>query len=457
MEPLVAISSAWVVVGLLLLALVALGLAALGWQRSQRRMPRAASPLTGPNDLDRLGLSEVRPAAAPPPSAAAPAAPDPEPTPAQPLEAAPDRMNPHDDAPLDETGVSSARPARSARPAETASPTPPGPSLPPDPYAAPQSSLWNGVAPEAVTLLLASLRAALHAQSVALLRYDEGGDVYAVDALAGRGPETRTGAIPAAGSALHQVPGDRSISLLEDDALGALQYHDDPSERVGHAAALALDGLAARTLLVADGAAGSAPFAARHLTLFGEYADLLSHLLGAGSETQGDTPPDASAVDAPGAVEMEAVAGAAPEEAAPEDAEPIRPRAEIIAEEMAAARAAERPLALALVVPHDAEAVAKEGRAAVRAAEHALFERLRGVEGSARVEHFGELMAGVFCHSGPTFVEAWAERVAASGSPVHVGVALLRARHLDAEALRADAAAALRAAYDRGEDCVILE
>jgi triphosphoribosyl-dephospho-CoA synthetase len=124
---------------------------------------------------------------------------------------------------------------------------------------------------------------------------------------------------------------------------------------------------------------------------------------------------------------------------------------------MAAARASDRPLALALVVLRDTEAIEARGRKAVAAAERALFERLRRAEGSARVERFGELMAGVFCHAGPAFVEGWVERVAAAGPPVHVGVALLRARHLDAESLRADAAAALRAAYERGEDCVILE
>src|SRR5690606_41505940 len=164
---------------------------------------------------------------------------------------------------------------------------------------------------------------------------------------------------------------------------------------------------------------------------------------------------DAEVEDAPFAALEGAEDAEADEE--PEASGPVRPRAEIIAEEMASARASERPLALALVVLRDAEVISGEGRAAVAEAEQALFERLRRVEGSGRVERFGELMAGVFCHAGPTFAEAWAERVAASGPPVHVGVALLRARHLDAEALRADAAAALRAAYEQGRDCVIME
>lgn len=448
MEPLVAISSAWLIVGLLLLALVALALAAYGWWQSQRRARRLPPSLAGSDDLDRLGLSEVRaaspsPRAEPLPEEPEPAA-DPTSAPTPPPEARPDSMDHFDDAPLDETGVSPARPARPAHP-----PAPAGPPPPPDPYVAPRSPLWKGRETKAVTLLLASLQAALRAQCIALLRHDEGGGTYAVEALVGMEADVRTDPISAADSALHQVPGDRSISLLEDDALDALRYHVDPSGGVGHAAALALDGLTARVLLVADGAPGTPSFAARHLTLLGEYADLLSHLLGAGSDAQADALPSDSDADVPEADVRD--------DEAQEDSKPIRPRADIIAEEMAAARAAERPLALALVVPRNAETVAKQGRKAVRDAEHALFERLREVDGSARVEHFGELMAGVFCHTGPTFVEAWAERVAADGMPVHIGVALLRARHLDAEALRTDAANALRAAYDRGEDCVILE
>jgi len=451
----------WLIVGLLALALLAFGLAAYGWQRSRRRPQHLASPLERDEELERLGLSEVRVRTTPRP-AAVPAMPDegdePQETRDAPDEApeadglkaaAPDDMEDFDDLEFDDTGVSAPRPVTPS------SPTPPPAAPPPrsGPHVAARSPLWDDADPDAVAALLASLGAALGAQGVALLRYDERDDAYAVDVLAGPVPAARTAPIPADGNALDQVPDDRSISLLEADALAALRYHADPAATVGHAAALAVDGPPERVLLVVDGAKGTAPFSARHLTLLGEYADLLGRLLGA---------PDAEERDADAAedAEVEAAVPAMaeePEAEVPEETGPVRPRAAIVAEEMAAARAAERPLALALVVLRDTEAIENSGRAAVAEAERALFERLRRIEGSKRVERFGELMAGVFCHAGPTFVESWAERVAAAGPPVHVGVALLRARHLDAEALRADAAAALRAAYEQGRDCVIME
>ena len=75
----------------------------------------------------------------------------------------------------------------------------------------------------------------------------------------------------------------------------------------------------------------------------------------------------------------------------------------------------------------------------------------------SRVEPFGELVVGVFSKAGPAFVEAWVERVEHSGPGVQIGVALLRARHRTPEAFRADAETALREAYERKEDCVIVE
>jgi hypothetical protein len=471
----------WLVVGLLVLALVAFGLAAYGWRQGLRapRRPEAA-PYKPEEELDRLGISEVRarvaPRAAHAPAAMAVAG-DGDgaweedeggdaPTANTNAWGGHDAMDDFDTEDFemddfDETGVSAPRPVASP---------PPGPAVAPrksaDPYVA-DSPLWGTADPDAVGALLRSLAAALGAQSVALLRYDARADAYAVDALAGPAADPRTGPIPAENNALHYVPNDRSISLLEADALDALRYHARPRAAVGHAAALAVEGPADRVLLVVDGPPATTPFAARQLTLLGEYADLLGRLLGGagstapGAATPGETPGEVEDAGGPEAVEpepeMPELETPELEAEAPEETWPVRPRADIIAEEMAAARATERPLALALVVLRDTEGLENRGRAAVAAAERALFERLRRVEGSKRVERFGELLAGVFCHAGPTFAESWAERVAAAGPPVHIGVALLRARHLDAEALRGDAAAALRAAYEQGRDCVIME
>jgi hypothetical protein len=366
---------------------------------------------------------------------------------------------------FDELGVSSARPAK---PRHAPAPAAPTAEDAPDPDgAAPAhegtvgqhldgaSPLWVGTDPDAVLYLLEALWGALGAQSVALLRHDDDDDVYRVDALISRASALSITPFPARGNLLHQVPPDRSISLLEDEALAALQYHTEPESAVSSGAALALDAPQARVLLVADGVPEQEPFSAHHLDLLGEYADLLSRLFSEASLHE----------DAPSAT-----GGEAPETDEPERAEresssssdevawpPVRPRSAILAEEMEAARTEERPLAFALVVPQNVEALAAGSAEAVAEAETQLFGRLYRVDGTARVERFGELLAGVFCYAGPAFVEAWAGRVAASGDPIHVGVAMLRARHADAEALRADAAAALREAYERGEVCVILE
>lgn len=515
---------AWLVVVLFALAFVALGLAAYGWQQSRRPARPAAKPAAKPSTrsparpqaqpsaprvreeaLDQLGLSEVRarapslelrpsvpevvPVAPDAPNRAWPE-PDDEPDTDPPLwtSSDPDFMDALDDDggfadlnEFDELGVSSARPVGTSKPAPEAKPAAkpaakPG-TLPPAAaartsaglYLAAASPLWAGANPDAVGPLLVSLGAALGAQSVALLRYDARAGTYAVDVLAGRAAEARTAPFPSDGNALHRVPDDRSISLLEDDALDALQYHARPRTSVGHAAALTVEGPPERVLLVVDGALSAAPFTERHLALLGDYADLLGRLLGrtdpsdagANEDEEAPEPPgavaDPFAPDEPEAAESEAAELEVDEPEADEEPVPVRPRADIIAEEIAAARTAERPLALALVALRDTEALEDAGGETVAEAEQALFERLRQVEGTARVERFGELLAGVFCYAGPALVEAWAEYVAASGPPVHVGAALLRARHLDAEALRADATAALRAAYERGEDCVILE
>ncbi len=481
---LAALDTTWLIAGLLALAVLAFGLALMGWRRSRRRRQQkalAGAPSRDP-DLEALGLSEVRPrpvasplpkrerddefrprtmtpravepadvqveAADAAPEAAPPLPPDDEPDEAL-LEAThdpedddsegpdsegPDSEGPDSEGPdleldpaleFDDAGVSAPRPVM--RPASR-----PGRM---SPHLAEASPLWRHAEPDAVGYLLESLWAALNAQSVALLRHDPASDTFAVEALVSRDPALQPEPFPARGNALRQVDGDGAITILEGDALGALRYHDHPRARVGYAAALALPE-APGVLLIADGGPDDASFSEAQLHRLGDYADLFGRLF-RGFDAEDDEP-DATAAPAP-------------------KAPAVRPRADIIAEEMAAARAHERPLALALVVPRDFDAIAAAGAEAVAEAEAQLFERLRAVEGSARVERFGEGMAGVFCHAGPAFVEAWAERVGAAGPPVSIGVALLRARHADPEALRTEAAAALHEAYQRGETCVILE
>lgn len=371
--------------------------------------------------------------------------------------------------------------------------------------------------PDAVAFLLESLWAAMHAQSVALLRLESQSSSYAVDALVSERVTRQIDLFPAGGNMLNLVADDTSISILEPDAFAALRYHANPVISVGHAVAIAVRGPKDRVLLVADVEPGGLPFDKQGLERFGDYADFLARLLPksreAGTPRNSIELPATTLRAAPVTRERisleDAIVGTIPDpqmddinvqpaleepmtalqtghsgptkerefvfdvEAAAQDDLPTfkvptfhqapkrngshQSRSEIIAEEMAAARATEEPLALALVVPYDAvELGAREGHV-VANAEEQLLERLRGVAGSSRVELFGELVVGVFCNAGPAFVEAWVERVEESGPAVQIGIALLRARHRTPEAFRADAETALREAYERKEDCVIVQ
>ncbi|NNF59226.1 MAG: hypothetical protein HKN04_13405, partial [Rhodothermaceae bacterium] len=326
------------------------------------------------------------------------------------------------------------------------------------------SPLWQGVDPDAAAYLLEALWTKMEAQSVALLRYEDEAHTYVVEALISQATALSTDDLRAAGNLLSEVPDDRSISLIETEALLSLKYHAHPDEAVGSGAALALNIPDARVLLVADQAKDGEPFDEEQLALLGSYADLLSRLFTERRVEGEDLPEVPARTEAIRPIEAKPAKPEPPaprKEAALNEAEetwpPVRPRSAILADEMAEARKEERPLAFALVVPEGVETLASGTAEAVAEAETQLFGRLHRVEGTARVERFGELLAGVFCYAGPAFVEAWATRVGNSGESVHIGVALLRARHTDPEMLRADAAAALREAYERGEPCVIVE
>lgn len=139
----------------------------------------------------------------------------------------------------------------------------------------------------------------------------------------------------------------------------------------------------------------------------------------------------------------------------------VRPRREIIAEEMIHARNEDYDLAMALIYLNRAEAIADEGDAAIRAAERLMESRLReSVEG--RIERFGELTYGVFYHG--TDVETWGGSIqhaffSTSGlldGGVSIGIAILEPHHESPQDFRQDAMQALSAAFESGS-CVILE
>ena len=513
----------WLIAGLLALAVLLLGLAVYGWRRRGKiaaEAERAESyQLTPEEEMKTLGIVAVRQMEEQPASPA-PRRDDPENDLVYlPFRSESPKLNQHAAGVVDELveedlrvegtgGVPRFSPTRTVAPVGNAESDSVGRH--PGTYLDQGSPLWppshSEASPDAVAFLLESLWAAMHAQSVALLRFDEQTSSYSVDALVSERVTRQISLFPAGGNVLNLVPDDTSISILEPGAFNALRYHANPMISVGHAVAIAVHGPRERVLLVADVEPGAEAFSRQCLDRFGDYADLLAELLlKAASEkhasdsqveydsghtpetleeaiggTLADHDEDVSDVRTT-SVEMESVAESVkPEhnfvfdvEAAAEDLKPNikmptfdppdgrngspRPRNEIIAEEMAAARQVQEPLAFALVVPRDAVEVAARGSRAIAEAEKRLLERLRGVAGSSRVEPFGELVVGVFSKAGPAFVEAWVERVEISGPPVQIGVALLRARHRTPEVFRADAETALREAYERKEDCVIVE
>ncbi len=516
----------WLIPGLLVLAMLVLGLAFYGWRR-RRQIAAAAKKMENqrisPEDeLKSLGIVAVRRLEEEPGTSLPP-----------PRTHEPDDDRVHlsmltdrseqvekttsiveellSEDGVEDVGAGVARfsPSRTGAPVDSA--TSFSMSRHPGVYLDQGSPLWHAsdpdASPDAVAFLLESLWAAMHAQSVALLRFNKTLSSYAVDALVSERVTRQVDLFPADGNMLNLVPDDKTISILEPDAFAALRYHSEPALFVGHAVAIAVLGPPDRVLLIADKEPGGAPFGAQSIERFGEFADLLASLLPTSYPEKGHAALEKESKTGywPAKLEQASVGtleensgdviealrspkeqkdtptrkdGVFPMvefdvEASSADAEPsikvptfhpprkingsTRTRNEIIAEEMAIARAREEPLALALVVPHNAVELATKGPRIVEEAEQQLIERLRDVAGSTRVELFGELVVGVFSKAGPAFVEAWVERVDESGPDVQIGVALLRARHHSPESFRADAEAALREAYEQKQDCVIVE
>ncbi len=142
----------------------------------------------------------------------------------------------------------------------------------------------------------------------------------------------------------------------------------------------------------------------------------------------------------------------------------VRPRREIIAEEIQRARASHSPLALALIYLNRAEAIADAGGKAISNAERTMANRLELAVNGGRLERFGELTYGIFQDEDVSEVEAWAlqlqDELVREGDcfegGVSIGIALLQDRHKDADDFRADATEALREAYETGA-CTIIE
>lgn len=143
--------------------------------------------------------------------------------------------------------------------------------------------------------------------------------------------------------------------------------------------------------------------------------------------------------------------------------DPMRPRHEIISEEIARARARGQELALALVLLNNAESVSKLGQGLIQQVEDSMLTSLQRSSLSHRVEKFGELMFGVFTDGRRPSLEVWHKQVRAAfeeddvnlDGGITIGIAVLSERHTDAIALREDARNALVEAFNRGGRTVI--
>lgn len=281
---------------------------------------------------------------------------------------------------------------------------------------------------------LQSLRASLGAKTVGLLRQPGPAPHYHIEALVSARPGTRDQGTfrtdvplltPAMASQPITVRPVGSSGGLSPNTLG--YYRDPDGIRQAAFAPIAIPDADAAFILVAD-ATDDRLDRARSRTLLIEFARLLGLLLD-------DAP--SSATDAPA----------------------VRPRREIIAEEMRQARIDDTPLALALVFLHRPD----EFDEAKDEAEEAFEAALKKASTPCRVERFGEMTYGVFYHDAAD-VDAWAARVqdALEANPtlpagdLSIGVALLQNRHQTPGDFRADANEALREAYESGA-CTILE
>lgn len=140
-----------------------------------------------------------------------------------------------------------------------------------------------------------------------------------------------------------------------------------------------------------------------------------------------------------------------------------RPRREIIADEMRAARSEGHPLALALVYLNSAEELAGFGDDVVERAEREMESVLNEVTDYGRVDRFGVLTYGVLYRGDVADVEAWSERVEQAfaiedsylSGGVTVGAAVLCEEHDGPDDLREDAKYAMQEAYQRGAFTIV--
>ncbi len=288
---------------------------------------------------------------------------------------------------------------------------------------------------------LQSIRAALGAQTVCLLKQSDESLHYHIEGVVSLNAYARSGGDFATKVPLIQTRDSKSAvgvhRVSKDDFTpGNLGYYREViAVKQLIVAAVPRPNAASSYFLLADSMQDGHLDKPRQRTLLRHFARLLGAIL-----HQGDSAEMLDAYDY------------------------VRPRREIISDEIEHARSREMPLALALVHLNNAEAVADQGEQEIRSAERSLASTLRRAARQARVERFGELTYGVFFYAGGPEVEAWAVELQrdleSNTGPIQggvsIGIAMLQERHKDADAFRQDATDALREAFETGT-CTIVE
>lgn len=417
-----------VAVVLLLVAVILLVMAVRKRRREAREPyvpPRRAE--TPEDELKSLGIMDIRPRGA---SSEAETTPDEEPAPADDQEsrtltaaATPDRV-----ASTEANGQGTSTPASTTSASKGPRPT--------------QGS--RARRDEVLAPLLDALRHALGAHTVCLLHQEDIAPQYHIEALVSGTTEVqRRGSFRTNTPLLTPTLAERAVTVrhVGDEGIAAAHlgyYHARPAVREVALAPVPRPADDPSTyFLMADAEKSDRLGAARSRKVLAQFARTVGALLAAADEEGEATEDEASTSGA-------------------------RPRSEIIAEEMAKARTAGTPLALALVHLNQAEAVADRGEGAVAAAERDLAAALQKAAPSCRVERFGELTFGVF-YQDATDVEAWTEHLqhhlddvdGTLAGGVSIGVALLQNRHHDPTAFRTDATDALREAYESGASIIL--
>lgn len=463
------LSQPWLYAVAGLLAAAAIGVAL--WETRPEKQPAAA--LGAPRDsLDDVGIMEIRPKAAsapPPPDAPVPppalSVPEPAISPAvvleeteaveeaEPVAAAPVAASPETESSFSFVASEEAPPPKEARftdnvgpvrPVAPANGSAPRPKPAPSPFASRMAveDAEDAEDRDVMVPLLHALHAAVGAHTVCLLKQEDVALNYHIKAMVSKNGyargygyfSTRT-PLMTARMARQEV----TVMAVGKEGLsrGELGYYQD--RLVIRQIALASVPVASRQvvyILAVDGVEAQGLEVPRHRTLIARFAHLIGAVL--------------NARDFHGEAEEDAVA--------------LRPRREIIAEEIAEARLHNAPLGLALVYLNRAEAIAEAGGSAVITAEYGLANRLEEAARPRRVERFGELTYGVFFNDTVDVVETWVSEFLAIMSQeeetlaggVSIGVAMLHDDHRTPDELRADATEALQEAYETGT-CTILE